>query len=73
LLEDYYKEVMRGNPETELKMLALAVGGPFMTQNEARATQNLPPLDGGDELLPPPNQSIPADAPADVTPAPTGG
>lgn len=61
-VEFNYKEVMRGNPETEGRMLMLAVGGPFMTSNEARARQNLQPLEVedspyGDKILPPPNAS----------------
>ena len=32
-----------------------AVGGPWMTRNEARARLNLPPVEGGDELIVPLN------------------
>ena len=32
-----------------------ATGGPWMTRNEARAMQNRPPLEGGDDLIVPLN------------------
>jgi len=38
--------VTRGN------FYRLAVGGPFITPNEARKAENMAPIDGGDDLLP---------------------
>lgn len=48
-------EKMRGSFEEQAKSLQTAVGGPWLTRNEARARQNLPQLDGGDELIVPLN------------------
>lgn len=53
-VEFNYKEVLRGDPIQEIAALGTAIGGPFLTPNEGRATQNLPPLDGGDVLNPSP-------------------
>ena len=49
------------------QLLSTSVGGPWMTRNEARARQNLPKLDGGDELIVPLNvieggQASPSDS-----------
>lgn len=49
------KEKMQGDFEVMTKALQSGVGGPWMTVNEARATQNLPPIDGGDEIIVPMN------------------
>lgn len=70
-VEFNYKDVLKGDPVKEIATLTMAVGGPYMTANEARATQNLQPLPEpeADRLLPPPNASV--KAPADATP--TGG
>ena len=46
-VEFNYKEVLRGDPVKELEVGVKAVGGPIMTADEFRATQNLPPM-GGD-------------------------
>ena len=56
-VEFNYKEVLKGDPVREMETLVKAVGGPYMTPNEARATQNLPPIEEGDELNPSPNQT----------------
>ena len=42
----------------ELDILTRAAGGPVLTLNEARATQNLPPLEGGDEVREPQNMAV---------------
>jgi HK97 family phage portal protein len=44
-VEFSYKEILRGDPIREMGALTAAVGGPWMTVNEGRATQNLPDLD----------------------------
>lgn len=54
-------KILRGDPMKRMAAYASAVGGPWMTPNEARERENLPPADGGDALLSPLN-SVPADA-----------
>lgn len=48
-------EKLKGSFEERASILQAAVGGPWMTRNEARADNNLPPVDGGDELIVPLN------------------
>lgn len=48
-------EKLRGSFEEQAKNLQTAVGGPWLTRNEARARQNLAPVPGGDELITPLN------------------
>lgn len=48
-------EKLKGSFEERASILQSAVGGPYMTRNEARADNNLPPVDGGDELIIPLN------------------
>ena len=48
-------EKLKGSFEERASILQSAVGGPYMTRNEARADNNLPPVDGGDELITPLN------------------
>lgn len=52
-------KILRGDPMKRISAYASAVGGPWMTPNEAREKENLPPADGGDALLSPLN-SVPA-------------
>ena len=54
-IEFNVKEKLRGSFEEEGQMLQAATGGPYMTRNEARARQNLPQVEGGDELIVPLN------------------
>jgi len=49
--------LLRGDLKSRNEALSLAVGGPRMTRNEARALDNLPPIDGGDALLTPLNMT----------------
>ena len=49
---------MRGNPEVQYSAMSTATGRPFMTTNEIRARMNLPPVDGGDDLVTPLNVLI---------------
>ncbi len=70
--EDLYvefnlQEKLRGSFEEQAQQLQAAVGGPYMSRNEARAKLNLPQLDGADELVVPLNLSI-AEAPDAVKP-----
>jgi len=48
-------EKLKGSFEERASILQSAVGGPWMTRNEARADNNLPPVDGGDDLIVPLN------------------
>ena len=48
-------EKLKGSFEERAAILQSAVGGPWMTRNEARADNNLPPVEGGDELIVPLN------------------
>jgi len=63
-------EKLRGSFEEQATTLQTAVGGPWMTRNEARARNNLPPADGADELIVPLNvvtggQASPTDSAPD--------
>ena len=49
------REKLKGSFEERASILQAAVGGPYMTRNEARADNNLPPIEGGDELIVPLN------------------
>ena len=48
-------EKLKGSFEERASILQSAVGGPWMTRNEARADNNLPPVEGGDGLIVPLN------------------
>ena len=48
-------EKLKGSFEERASILQASVGGPWLTRNEARADNNLPPIDGGDELITPLN------------------
>ena len=48
-------EKLKGSFEERAAILQSAVGGPWMTRNEARADNDMPPLDGADELIVPLN------------------
>ena len=71
-------EKLKGSFEERASILQASVGGPWLTRNEARADSNLPPVDGGDELIVPLNvitggQSSPQDTHMDEGyPAPPG-
>lgn len=59
-------EKLKGSFEERASILQASVGGPWLTRNEARADNNLPPVEGGDELIVPLNvveggQSSPQD------------
>lgn len=46
---------LRGSFEEQAQVLQSSVGAPWLTRNEARALQNLPAIEGGDELITPLN------------------
>jgi len=59
-------EKLKGSFEERASILQASVGGPWMTRNEARADNDMPPIEGGDELIVPLNvveggQSSPQD------------
>lgn len=65
------REKLSGSFEERAAQMQTSVGGPWMTINEARALDNRPPIDGGDELIKPLNvtqngdqEPIPAGKPA---------
>ena len=49
------REKLEGSFEEQAQQLQAAVGAPYMTRNEARARQNLPRVEGGDDLIVPLN------------------
>lgn len=48
-------EKLKGSFEERAGIIQSSVGGPWMTRNEARADNNLPPIEGGDDLIVPLN------------------
>ena len=54
-VEFYLDEKLKGSFEERAGILQSAVGGPWLTRNEARSDNNLPPVEGGDELIVPLN------------------
>lgn len=60
-LEFNIEERLRGRFEEQAAVTSTAVGGPWMTRNEARVMNNLPKVDGGDELIVPLNVSTGGD------------
>lgn len=57
-VEAVRESLERTNMAVRAEVLQKAVGGPHMTQNEAREIVSLPPVDGGDELLQPSNMLV---------------
>ena len=48
-------EKLKGSFEERANLLQASVGGPWMTVNEARTDNDMPPIEGGDELIVPLN------------------
>lgn len=69
-------EKLQGDFEEQAAVTSTAVGGPWMTVNEARAKVNLPAIEGGDELLAPLNMGAAGNngpaAGAPIAPEPSG-
>jgi len=66
-------EKMRGSFEEQAAAASTAAGGPWMTRNEIRARNNLPSVEGGDDLIVPMNVTEGGLAsPRDTAPDPTG-
>lgn len=66
---------LRGSFEEQAEVMQTSIGGPWMTINEGRARQNLPAIEGGDDLIKPLNvtqngdqDSVPAAPPEDDDP-----
>lgn len=58
--QDFYvefnlREKLTGSFEERAASIQTSVGAPWMTRNEARALDNRPPIEGGDELIQPLN------------------
>ncbi len=49
---------LKGSPEKRFPALTTAAGRPWMTVNEVRAIENLPPVEEGDELTIPSNVAL---------------
>lgn len=49
---------MQGSFEQRVQALSTAVGRPWLVANEARAMENKPPLEGGNELITPLNVTV---------------
>lgn len=54
-------EKLRGELENRFPAMTAAAGRPWRTVNEIRALENLPPIDGGDELTIPLNVALSGD------------
>lgn len=64
-------EKLKGSFEERAAIMQASVGAPWITRNEARSDMNLPPVEGGDELITPLNvitggQASPQDATGDA-------
>ena len=51
-------EKLKGSFEERASILQTSVGAPWLTRNEARTDMNLPPIEGGDELITPLNVAV---------------
>ncbi|MGN8689493.1 phage portal protein [Atopobiaceae bacterium HCP3S3_F7] len=51
-------EKLAGSFEEQAAVLSSSVGAPWLTPNEARARQNLPAIEGGDQLVVPLNVTV---------------
>ncbi|MEU0871642.1 phage portal protein [Nocardia brasiliensis] len=66
-IEFNLREKLTGSFEERAAQMQTAVGAPWMTVNEARALDNRPPIEGGDELIRPLN--VTANGDQEPTPA----
>jgi HK97 family phage portal protein len=70
-LEFNLAEKLKGSFEEQAAAMQTATGAPWMTRNEARALRNMPPVDGGDQLVTPLNVLVGGQAsPRDSAPPP---
>lgn len=71
-LEFNLEAKMRGSFEEQAAAASTAAGAPWMTVNEIRGRNNLPSIEGGDELVTPLNVTVGGQAsPRDSAPDPT--
>lgn len=54
-VEALVESKLRGSFIEQAQIMQSATGAPYLTRNEARAMQNRPPIEGGDELIVPLN------------------
>lgn len=67
------EEKLRGSFEEEAAAIQTATGAPWLARNEARAMKDLPPIEGGDDLVVPLNVLVGGQAsPRDSAPPPPG-
>lgn len=59
--EILFDALLRGDTKSRYEAFGQSVGGPFMSRNEGRRAENLPPVPGGDEILVPLNMGTEAD------------
>ncbi|ASR83740.1 portal protein [Arthrobacter phage Nubia] len=68
-IEFNIKEKLQGSFEEQAAVMSAAVGGPWMLRSEARSRENLPEIEGADQLIVPLNVVTGGQAsPADSTP-----
>jgi HK97 family phage portal protein len=60
-------DLMRGDTKTRYETYAIGVTARILTRNEARAAENLPPVEGGDEFEEAPQPMLAQPAAADST------
>lgn len=65
--------LLRGDTASRFEAYAKAVGGPWMSRNEARRKENLAPVEGGDDLIQPLNVGTASGRPAAKPDEPAGG
>lgn len=58
-------EKLRGSFEEQAAVYQAGVGGPWMTVNEARSRENMPTIEGGDDLIRPLNVGTATDSDTD--------
>lgn len=69
-------EKLRGDPVARFAAITSATGAPWQTRNEARSLENLPPIEGGDDIITPLNVQVgsnPLPAPNVMPPQQPGG
>lgn len=69
-IEFQIADLLRADLVARFGALRQSVGGAWMTRNEARKIENLPPVEGGDELLLQAGQGASADEPPTDQPKP---
>ncbi|HJP38699.1 MAG TPA: phage portal protein [Gammaproteobacteria bacterium] len=56
-VEHVFEGLLRGNQQERFEAYAIGRQWGFMSQNEIRRRENMPPIDGGDSFLEPLNMS----------------